>query len=66
MACTRAGTIPDGVSCSGQGADELDGIPANIRQDVEPEVGTWDQYFDTKRDIVLEGRGGSFRSEALS
>ncbi|BDA49543.1 Protein phosphatase methylesterase 1 [Coccomyxa sp. Obi] len=54
-------TIPDGVSCSGQGADELDGIPANIRQDVEPEVGSWDQYFDEKRDIQLEERGGTFR-----
>ena len=59
-----SGTIPDGVSCGDEGADALDGIPANIRQDVEPEIGTWDQYFDEKRDIRLEGRGGTFRSAA--
>lgn len=58
------GTIPDGVSISGQNADELDGIPSSVIEAVEPQIGTWDQYFDEKRDLRLEGRGGTFRCAA--
>ena len=58
------GTIPDGVSTSGQNADELDGIPSSVIEAVEPQIGTWDQYFDEKRDLRLEGRGGTFRCAA--
>lgn len=39
----------------------MDGIPSLARHAVEPEIGSWDQYFDERRHIQLEGRGGIFR-----